>query len=156
MASVSSSPRLATLSLAAASIIHIRIGVCATLPTGQDRLASGLTPGRRLGLVQCVRQILVGRGLPARTLVRRRLGGVAVGVRPVSETAHTGLFTDLTRNVWVYGIHTEQLAIELVVGVGHDVVLLIGGHHQVGEGISDTIEEEAAIFVFFWFGGCIL
>lgn len=145
--------RFARLPFARAHIIHIGVGVGASLSAGQDGLASGLAARRRLGFMNGVYDVLVGGGFTSRALVGGGLGGVAVGVGPVGQTAQTGLVADLAGDEGEDVVETVELAVELVIGVGDDVVLFVGGHHQVGEGVANTVKEEAAVFAFFGFGG---
>jgi hypothetical protein len=47
----------------------------------------------------------------------------------MGQTAQTSFFADLACNVWEYGIQPDDLAVQFLVRVRNDVVLLVGGHH---------------------------
>jgi hypothetical protein len=48
----------------------------------------------------------------------------------------------------VNGVEAIQLVIELLVRIRQDVVFLVGGQHEVGQGASDAIEQQPTLFAF--------
>lgn len=102
---------------------------------------------------------VVGRGLTARTLVRRRARSLRVApvrVGPVVETAQAGLLANLPRDVRENRVEAKELMVELVVRISDYVVLLVGRHHQIGQRAPDAIEEQPAILALLRLDGGIL
>lgn len=73
----------------------------------------------------------MGGGLPARSLTGGRLHGVPVGVGPMGKTPQTRFIADLVPDVRKDGVDAVKLAVQFVIRVGDDMVLLVGGHHEV-------------------------
>jgi hypothetical protein len=98
-------------------------------------------------------KVFIRRSLSARTLSGCSLRSVSIGIGPVVEAPQTGLITDLTSNKRVYRVQTHNLTVKFVIRVRDDMVFLICCHHQVGKGMSDTIEKDKAVFALWGFGG---
>jgi hypothetical protein len=90
--------------------------------------------------------------LSARTLAGGGLGSISIRVGPMVETSKSSFFAYFAGNERKYRIQPHDLAVQFIVCVGNHMVFLIGCQHKIGEGMSNTIEKDAAAFTLWRLG----
>ena len=66
----------------------------------------------------------------------------------MSETTQSSLIANFIEDERVDGIEPIQLVVELLVRIRQDVIFLVGGQHEVGQGASDPIKQQPTLFAF--------
>ena len=147
-------PRLSRICLAgAARFLIIRINVSPALFSCQNSLTTRFAAAGGFSL-EGLRQIRpVDHSFPTRPFSRCGLCSGLVGIGPMRKATQTSFLADLIGNVGEHGIQPNDLAVQLFIRIGNDVVLLVSRHHEVGKVLSHAIEEEPAVFTLGRLGG---